>query len=108
MATSATFTVVASLSEPEDQRQRGNAVVDDVHHDPNVALEKPNLNPSPTPESETDTHVVTWDGPDDPANPRNWSLKYRWFVTGLISLNNFCAYVQIFLVPSRHNITYIW
>ena len=108
MATSATSTVVPSLSEPEDQRQRENAVGDDVHHDPNVALDKPSLKPSPTPESEADTYVVTWDGPDDPTNPRNWSSKYRWFVTGLISLNNFCSYVQIFLVPTQHSTNYTW
>ena len=89
--TSATSTVVASLSEPEDQRQRENALRDDVQHDPNVALDKPGLKSSPTPESEVDPYVVTWDGPDDPENPRNWSMKYRWFVTGLISLNNFCS-----------------
>ena len=102
MATSITPTVVASPSEPEDQYQRENVVGDDAHHwhDPNVALNKPSLKPSPTPESEADTYVVTWDGPDDPENPRNWSLKYRWFVTGLVCLNNFCAYVQIFLVPT--------
>jgi hypothetical protein len=22
-----------------------------------------------------------WDGPDDPENPFNWSLKYKWLLT---------------------------
>lgn len=97
MAASATSTVVASLSEPEDKRQRENALGGDVLHlDPNVAQDKQSLKRSSTPESEADTFVVTWDGPDDLANPRNWSLKYRWFVTGLVSLNNLCSYVHIF------------
>lgn len=29
---------------------------------------------------------VTWDGPDDPANPKKWSFKRRWLATGLVSL----------------------
>jgi hypothetical protein len=28
-------------------------------------------------------NVVTWDGPDDPANPRNWSTSYKLFITVL-------------------------
>jgi MFS family permease len=32
---------------------------------------------------------VTWDGPDDPANPKNWSFKRRWLATGLVSLITF-------------------
>ena len=29
---------------------------------------------------------VDWDGPDDPENPHNWSVAYRWVVTLLSSL----------------------
>lgn len=28
-----------------------------------------------------DTNMVTWDGPNDPSNPQNWSTKYKWFTT---------------------------
>ncbi|KAJ3562188.1 hypothetical protein NP233_g9733 [Leucocoprinus birnbaumii] len=28
-----------------------------------------------------DVNLVGWDGPDDPENPQNWSVKYKWFVT---------------------------
>jgi DHA1 family multidrug resistance protein-like MFS transporter len=24
---------------------------------------------------------VTWDGPDDPENPKNWSYAYKWWTT---------------------------
>ncbi|KAG5351224.1 hypothetical protein C0989_007375 [Termitomyces sp. Mn162] len=37
-----------------------------------------------------DGRQVTWDGPDDPTNPQNWSIKYKWFVTvatALITVN---------------------
>jgi hypothetical protein len=23
--------------------------------------------------------LVTWDGPDDPENPKNWSYAYKWW-----------------------------
>lgn len=36
-----------------------------------------------TPEEGNDSNVVTWDGPDDPANPRNWSSARRWSLTFL-------------------------
>jgi len=29
---------------------------------------------------------VTWDGPDDPNNPYNWSTRWKWAVTLLTSL----------------------
>jgi MFS family permease len=29
---------------------------------------------------------VTWDGPDDPSNPYNWSTRWKWTVTLLTSL----------------------
>lgn len=29
---------------------------------------------------------VSWDGPNDPANPKNWPYRRRWIATGLVSL----------------------
>ncbi|KAG6819112.1 hypothetical protein H0H93_015357 [Arthromyces matolae] len=43
-----------------------------------------------SPETTIDAQQVTWDGPDDPENPQNWSKKYKWFVTiscALITVN---------------------
>ncbi|KAL8291587.1 hypothetical protein RQP46_002565 [Phenoliferia psychrophenolica] len=37
--------------------------------------------------------LVTWDGPDDPDNPRNWSKNKRVFVAFLISLLTFSVYI---------------
>lgn len=28
-----------------------------------------------------DPNLVDWDGPDDPENPQNWSLRKKWVVT---------------------------
>lgn len=47
----------------------------------------------PTKEDEKadpDPNMVTWDGPDDPTNPQNWSTGYKWFITivcGIMTIN---------------------
>jgi hypothetical protein len=33
-----------------------------------------------------DPNVVDWDGPDDPANPMNWSSKKKVAAIGIVSL----------------------
>jgi DHA1 family multidrug resistance protein-like MFS transporter len=32
-------------------------------------------------QTEGTTAFVTWDGPDDPENPKNWSYAYKWWIT---------------------------
>lgn len=34
-------------------------------------------------------HIVEWDGPRDPANPRNWTLARRSFVLFILWINVF-------------------
>jgi MFS family permease len=36
-------------------------------------------------EDEIDANIVTWDGPDDPENPVNWSSLKRWTLITLVS-----------------------
>ena len=31
----------------------------------------------------TDLDSITWDGPDDPTNPKNWSNSYKWILMSL-------------------------
>lgn len=38
------------------------------------------------PPKATEPSPITWDGPDDPENPLNWSRRYRWGVTLLAGL----------------------
>jgi hypothetical protein len=51
--------------------------------------------PSPTAPSSDDRkstkhpNLVTFDGPNDPTNPKNWSFKRRWAATALVSLITF-------------------
>jgi len=32
-------------------------------------------------QTEGSREFVTWDGPDDPENPKNWSYAYKWWIT---------------------------
>ncbi|KAK0388658.1 hypothetical protein NLU13_4901 [Sarocladium strictum] len=35
---------------------------------------------------QVDENLVTWDGPDDPANPKNWTIKKKWAAVVTVSL----------------------
>ncbi|KAF8342000.1 MFS general substrate transporter [Cantharellus anzutake] len=35
---------------------------------------------------EEDSNLVNWDGPNDPANPKNWNPRYKQFLTALTGL----------------------
>ncbi|KAG8740384.1 hypothetical protein FRC10_004393 [Ceratobasidium sp. 414] len=37
--------------------------------------------PSDVQQEKGDPYLVQWDGPEDPANPKNWSRPYRWYLT---------------------------
>ena len=45
------------------------------------------------PKPNTDPNVVTWDGPEDPENPKNWSFSYRWFITIACTVMTLNVYV---------------
>lgn len=36
-------------------------------------------------ENSTDPNEVDWDGPDDPHNPRNWSVRRRALIVGIVT-----------------------
>nr|ASK38705.1 major facilitator superfamily transporter [Paecilomyces divaricatus] len=38
-----------------------------------------------------DPTLITWDGPDDPANPKNWSRRRKWAATMVVSGFNFIS-----------------
>lgn len=40
---------------------------------------------------EEDVNLVTWNGPDDPENPQNYSTPYKFFITGIWIYGNLCA-----------------
>lgn len=41
-----------------------------------------------------DPDLFTWDGPEDPANPKNWSVKEKWILTIFVSLFAFISLVS--------------
>ncbi|KAL9596046.1 MAG: hypothetical protein Q9219_006062 [cf. Caloplaca sp. 3 TL-2023] len=41
-----------------------------------------------------DPNLVTWEGPDDPENPKNWSNKRRWAATVVVSSFTFISPVS--------------
>lgn len=43
---------------------------------------------------EKDINVVSWDGPDDPDNPKNWPSKKKWLATITVSLFTFISPVS--------------
>ncbi|KAJ5595433.1 uncharacterized protein N7459_001641 [Penicillium hispanicum] len=52
-----------------------------------------------------DPMLVTWTGPDDPDNPKNWSTKKKWTATVLVSCFTFISPVSSTLVaPALENI----
>ncbi|MCJ1444056.1 MAG: hypothetical protein MMC23_004556 [Stictis urceolatum] len=46
---------------------------------------------STTAASTTDPNLVTWDGPDDPDNPKNWPTSKKWTTLLPMSLFNFLS-----------------
>lgn len=45
-----------------------------------------------------DPNIITWDGPDDPANPKNWPFKKKWAVTATVSFFTLMRYVLLKLI----------
>lgn len=43
---------------------------------------------------EKDINLVTWDGPDDPDNPKNWTKSKKWMATITVSLFTFISPVS--------------
>jgi hypothetical protein len=55
--------------------------------------EKPDKADETTDSEPRDPNLVDWDGPDDPQNPMNWSLKRKLIITGCISIITLLTYV---------------
>ncbi|KNG91035.1 hypothetical protein ANOM_000758 [Aspergillus nomiae NRRL 13137] len=82
------------MIEPSESMQdlRESATVQTSEYDMRWELEKNpettgpgNLAPLIPP---TDPNLVTWDGPDDPQNPKNWPARRKWMVFVPMSLYN--------------------
>lgn len=63
--------------ESTEKKQEVSINADDIHE----PLPKKFLVEGPSPVTTLDINMVTWDGPNDPSNPQNWSTKYKWLAT---------------------------
>jgi hypothetical protein len=63
-----------------DERRLEEFGADDPHPPPPKNQTADEL-PPPSVEDAPDANLVTWDGPDDPENPQNWSRFKKWVVT---------------------------
>ena len=69
----------------------------------NSPLQEPDLEATKPPgvdndKSTEDSNLITWDEPEDPANPKYWSRKDKWVVTVLVSLYTFISPVSSSMV----------
>ncbi|CEH14106.1 Synaptic vesicle transporter SVOP and related transporters (major facilitator superfamily) [Ceraceosorus bombacis] len=62
--------------------QKANAALEREADDAGGDLEKSRAEKQK--EEEDEENRVDWDGPDDPANPQNWSLRKKWWLSGLV------------------------
>jgi len=58
--------------------------VDDISY--NEDMERQGIRDSTEKIGTKDPSIVDWDGPDDPANPMNWSSSKKVTAIGIISL----------------------
>ncbi|KAF5856043.1 hypothetical protein ETB97_007986 [Aspergillus alliaceus] len=49
-----------------------------------------------------ETIVLTWDGPNDPGNPANWSLRKKWAATGVGLFATFIALMNGTIITTAH------
>lgn len=73
---------------------------DDIHEPPPKTPKFPSRSNvlSPSAATTLDSDMITWDGPDDPENPQNWSTRYKWMVTivcVIMSVNVFVDFTSI-------------
>ncbi|KAL6301413.1 MFS polyamine transporter [Sparassis latifolia] len=88
---------LAEDSQSIDQKKQG-----DSNRCSNALLEKRAADAN-TVEDNPETIVVDWDGPDDLANPRNWSKRRKWAAALTVSAFTFISPVSSSMVAPAAN-----
>ncbi|KAI4165240.1 MAG: hypothetical protein LQ342_001108 [Letrouitia transgressa] len=76
---------------PEGAPDSGQTAVN--RHDLEAPLEK-----RASKKAVKDQNLVTWEGPQDPENPKNWSLRRKWAATVVVSSFTFISPVSSSIV----------
>ena len=82
----------ACVQEAQREERRAEQYGGDVPEEPTPKV--PAYVPSIV-EEKVDPNKVTWDGPDDPENPQNWSNTKKWLITSLALLMTVNVYVLL-------------
>lgn len=85
-------------SAREEGRSQIEEVIGGIPAEIDVEAQRPPLEKKPTSKSGKDPNLVTWDGPDDPANPKNWTFKKKWAATLVVSSFTFISPVSSSMV----------
>ncbi|KAF2021667.1 MFS general substrate transporter [Aaosphaeria arxii CBS 175.79] len=73
-----------SLS-PSRQESKFEEIESSMPNERDVEATSPPLEKNVSSRTTTDPNLVTWDSPEDPANPKNWSMKRKWAATFIVS-----------------------
>jgi hypothetical protein len=80
------------LEEPVDEVRYGIRDERDEGVRPQLSLEKTKSKKNEDPD------LVTWDGPEDPGNPKNWTVGHKWAATFVVSSFTFISPVSSSMV----------
>ncbi|KAF2432079.1 MFS general substrate transporter [Tothia fuscella] len=82
------------LREPEMEWDDGVVAERDFGEKPGPPLSRSETQKA----KEKDPNLVMWDGPDDPTNPKNWSMGRKWAATFVVSSFTFISPVSSSMV----------
>ncbi|KAL2054076.1 hypothetical protein ABVK25_005615 [Lepraria finkii] len=88
--------------DEEEEARRGDTEMAEVQmgmrdtRDLEANLEKTKSSKSSN--TARDPNLVSWEGPDDPGNPKNWSFKRKWAATVVVSSFTFISPVSSSMV----------
>jgi len=90
----------SELKEKEEEAEPVSEIRDGIPDERDRDLEegRPKLDKKTTTRSIKDPNLVTWDGPDDPTNPKNWGIGRKWAATIVVSSFTFISPVSSSMV----------
>ena len=84
------------VESQNDDRAGENADLEKAGQPPSLRLQ--HTNKSSRSQQQRDPHLVTWEGIDDPENPKNWPTKRKWAAVLVVSSFTFISPVSSSMV----------